>query len=197
MNDIQKREKQKKSEVTKKGIIRSFMEIMNKKGNEKTTIRDICKEANVSVGTFYKYFQTKNDIYFAIYEPADNYFINTVNKRIKGDSAIDKIIDFSRYYAKLNVDTGLENVKRLYNPDNAWFLKRRPMHRLLEKIIKNGQASGELSSEMKAGEMVEFLFVIMRGCCYHWCTLNGSYDLESQMVKYIKRVMPGLKENPQ
>jgi len=193
MKQTPKKEKQKKSEITKRRIIRSFLEITKKKGNEKTTIRDICREANVSVGTFYKYFRTKNDIYFAIYEPADNYFTNTVKKRIKGDSAIEKVVDFSRYYAKLNVDTGLENVKKLYNPDNSWFLKRRPMHRILEKIIKNGQESGELSDEMKAGEMVEFLFVIMRGCCYNWCTLNGSYNLETQMVKYIKRVMPGLR----
>jgi len=195
MGQTPKNGKQKKSEITKKRIIRSFLEITNKKGNEKTTIRDICREAEVSVGTFYKYFQTKNDIYFAIYEPADSYFANTVNKRIKGDSAIDKVVDFSRYYAKLNVDTGLENVKKLYSPDNSLFLKRRPMHRILEKIIKNGQASGELTDEMKAGEMVEFLFIIMRGCCYNWCTLNGSYNLETQMVKYIKRVMLGLKYN--
>jgi hypothetical protein len=46
---------------------------------------------------------------------------------------------------------------------------------------------------MEAVEMVDFLFVFMRGCCYNWCTLNGSYDLETQMAEYVGRVLPALQ----
>jgi TetR/AcrR family fatty acid metabolism transcriptional regulator len=194
MKDTQEDRKYKKSQITKERIVRASLTIMTRKGYENTTIRDICKEAKVSVGTFYKYFRTKNDTYVAVYEPADEYFTNTVAKSIRGYSAVDKVVDFFRYYAKMNLNTGIEMVKILYSPDNSWFVKRRPMQQVLEKIIKNGQESGELADDMEATEIVDFLFIFMRGCCYNWCMLNGNYDLEAQMVEYVKRVMPAIQK---
>jgi len=195
MNKIQEDRKYKKSLITKDRIVRASLSVMTKKGYENTTIRDICKEARVSIGTFYSYFRTKNDTFFAIYESADEYFTETVAKTIMGDSATDKIVDFFRYYARLNLNTGIEMMKILYNPDNSWFVKHRPMQKVLENIIKSGQESGELIDDMEAAKIVDFLFIFMRGCCYNWCMLNGSYDLEDQMVEYVKRVMPALQKN--
>lgn len=184
--------KVKKSQQTRERIVRTALTMMTRLGRENMAIRDICEEAGVSVGTFYKYFPSKNDIYFAIFESADDYFTHTVARTIKGESAAEQVIDFFRYYAKLNIKSGPDMVKKLYNPDKSWFARRRPMQQVLEAIIKNGQNSGEFTTEMKATEMVDFLFIFMRGCCYNWCMLNGSYDLEAQMVEYVKRVMPVL-----
>ena len=179
----------KKSQITKDRISRAALSIMTKKGYEQTTIRGICKEAKVSIGTYYKYFRTKNDIFFSLYEPADQYFANTVSQILIGSSATEKVIDFFRYYARLNINTGIDLLKILYHPDNPWFIKRRPMQLVLENIIKNGQTSGEFSDDMEASKMVDFLFIFMRGCCYNWCMQNGSYDLEAQIVEFIKQVM--------
>ena len=181
--------------MTRERIRKASIAVMTRKGYENTTIRDICKEADISIGTFYSYFDTKNDIFFVIYGSADEYFANTVAQLITGNSATEKVIDFFRYYAKLNLDTGIEMMKILYNPDNSWFIKKRPMQQVLEKIIKEGQESGELTKDMKAAKIVELLFIFMRGCCYNWCMLNGSYNLESQMAGYLKLIMPALQNS--
>jgi TetR/AcrR family fatty acid metabolism transcriptional regulator len=187
--------KYKKSQLTKERVMRSSVAIMTRKGYENTTIRDICNEAKVSIGTFYSYFKTKNDIFFANYKTADEYFTNTVAQIIIGRKATDKIIDFFRYYARLNVNTGVEMCKILFNPDNSWFVRHRPMQQVLENIIREGQDQAEIIDDMEAARIVDLLFILMRGCCYNWCIQNGNYDLELQMVDYLKTVLPALQKN--
>ena len=74
----------------------------------------------------------------------------------------------------------------LYNPENSWFIKKRPMHKLLADITADGLAGKELATEHTAEEIVDYLFTIARGCCYNWCVNNGSYDLEKQITDYVK-----------
>jgi len=183
----------RRARVTKEFVFKAAIEVMEKKGCENTTIRDICKRADISIGTFYNYFNTKNDILYEIYKAADILFINTVANQITGDSTEEKMIDYFRYYARLSVDTGLEELKLLFNPSNEWFLSKRAMQSILFGILKQGQEDGELITSMSADEMVDFLFVLMRGVCYNWCISNGKFDLEDQMIIYLKRILPALR----
>ena len=47
---------------------------MLKQGYEETTIRQICREAGIAIGTFYTYFSTKSDLLKSLYEVSDSYF---------------------------------------------------------------------------------------------------------------------------
>jgi TetR/AcrR family fatty acid metabolism transcriptional regulator len=194
MKKMQSNTKSSKAAKTREHILRSAFSIMEKKGYASTTIRDICAEANVSIGTFYIYFPTKNDIFFDIYKKADDYFADTVVTHFIAKTVPEKIIEFFRHYARLNLNTGIEITKILYNPDNLWFIKKRKMQTLLEEVIREGQMQKELTSDMTAAEMVDFLFILARGCCYNWCIMQGKYDLESQMVFYIEKAISALKK---
>lgn len=52
---------------TKKKIFDTTVLLMKKKGYSKITIREICQNAEISVGTFYLYFLSKDDILLDIY----------------------------------------------------------------------------------------------------------------------------------
>ncbi len=183
----------KKPRVTKEYVFQAAIEVMEKKGCENTTIRDICKKADISIGTFYNYFNSKNDIFYEIYKEADDLFINDIKDLLEQASSYDKIISYFKLYAKLNIDTGIEEAKMLYNANNQWFLTRRAMQNILSDIIKEGQDSGELITSMTADEMVDYLFILIRGVCYNWCISNGEYDLEEKMITYLKQIMISIK----
>lgn len=53
--------------LTKKKIFDTTVLLMKKKGYSKITIREICQNAEISVGTFYLYFLSKDDILLDIY----------------------------------------------------------------------------------------------------------------------------------
>ncbi len=181
--------KNSKAQKTRDHLLHTSLKLMEKNGYQNTTVRDICAEANISIGTFYSYFPSKNDLFLDIYGQADDYFTDTVSVNITGHTAKEKIIDFFRFYARLNIDSGIELVRILYNPDNSWFSRTRPMQQVLEKIVSEGMASGELEGDISPSEAVDFFFISVRGFCYNWCILNGEYDLEAELVKFVTRVL--------
>ena len=152
---------QKKSDRTRHRIFEAAMSIMVEKGYQGVTIRDICERAEVSIGSFYRYFETKSDILRGMYETGD----------------------------QLNMDTGLAEMKVLYNPENTWFTQTRPMQQKLESLISGAQRAGELTVKQSASELTEIFFICMRGMCYDWCISNGEYDLKERMTYQMSLLM--------
>ena len=181
--------KNTKAQRTRQSLIDASMSLMKDHGYYGTTIRGICKKAGVSVGTFYTYFPSKQDVFTDIFSAADDLFVNIVAKAIKGKTTCDKIVDYFRYYAKLNLDRGIEAMKVIYNSENTWFTRKRPMHGVLTDLIIEGQKTGELVSDTDPEEMNFFLYTMARGCCYNWCIRDGHYNLEAQMTDFIKRAL--------
>ena len=63
MGDIQELSKQQlKSKETKARIFLAAKTILQKKGYEALSIKNICEEAGVSNGSFYHHFKTKDDL---------------------------------------------------------------------------------------------------------------------------------------
>jgi len=178
-----------KAQRTREKLLKTSLELMEQKGYQNTTVREICARANVSIGTFYSYFPSKSDLFFDIYKKADDYFTDFVAVQVSGDSAAEKIVDFFRYYAGLNINTGMDLLRILFNPENSWFAQKRPMQQVLTALIDAGIENGELNCPNGSQYLVEMLFILARGCCYNWCILDGKYDLENELTSYVETVL--------
>ena len=53
---------QQKSRETREKIFQAAKRILQKKGYEELSIKNICEEAGVSNGSFYHHFKTKDDL---------------------------------------------------------------------------------------------------------------------------------------
>lgn len=186
----------RKSELTKELVYKAALELMEEKGYRGATIRDICKRANVSVGTFYSYFDTKSDVIREIYLSGDKFFLESVTPELEGKTCYEQLLLFVKYYAQVNLETGIDAVKVLYNPDNEWFRQTRPMQNVLEEIIRRGIASGELRAEFEPALIVDYFFDLLRGICYNWCVYDGGFDLEERMIGAVRLLFDGLGTRP-
>jgi len=172
---------------TKNKIIEVAFELMQQQGYEGTTVEEIIKYANISVGTFYHYFKSKADILHEGYKTLDKYFEEYVADRLLAESTpIEKIITFFHHYALHTSSVGVENVRSIYSMNNPMFTKRRQMEIILEDIIKAGQEKGELTTDETPEEIRRFFFVLIRGLVNDWCIHNGDYDLEKEVDKFVK-----------
>lgn len=168
--------------------------MMSKKGFDNISIKGISKSAGVSVGSFYYYFNSKEDILLYIFHKADDYFNKNIDK-FKLDAAADSVIEFFLHYAKYINFSGIDFAKKLYNTDNKSFINHdRAMFQIFFTIIKNGQENGEIIQTMTAEEICNYLFIAARGVVFEWCLHDGKYDLESAMVDYINRLIPIFKQ---
>lgn len=179
---------------TRNKILKTAVDMMQKKGFDNITIKGISKNAGVSVGSFYYYFNSKEDILLDIFHKADDYFIEN-NDKFKLDTAADSIIEFFSHYAKYINGSGIDFAKKLYNTDNKSFLKHdRAMFQIFFTIIKNGQDSGEIIQTMATEEICNYLFIAARGVVFEWCLHDGKYNLDSAMIDYFNRLITIFKQ---
>lgn len=175
---------------TKNKIYNAAVELLENNGYQNIRIEDICKQAGVSVGSFYTHFNSKNDILVEIFKRADDYFREEVLKSLGDKSVLDKIIDYFDYYAKYDESLGIDMAKQLYTFDNKMFITEgRYMQGLLNEIIIDAQKNGYLYLDIPAAEITKQLFVVARGVVYDWCLHDGGYNVREAMRNFIKRML--------
>lgn len=182
--------RQEQALETKNRIYAAAIDLMDQKGFENLTIVDISKRAGVSVGAFYHYFNSKNDILAEIFHKADEYFATQVIAELTMESVAGRIVEYFAHYAKFNVASGVALTQQLFNPKIKFFIQKdRPMLTILEGLIREGQVRNEIRADEDPEELVRLLFVMARGVVFEWSLYDGSYDLQATMRKYIGRLV--------
>ncbi len=177
--------RQFQAEETHKRIYNTAFGLMTKKGFDKITIKDIAKKAGVSIGTFYHYYKSKDDILYEIYYKADEYF-RQMMAGMEAETAPERIIEYFRYYAKYSERNTVGFTTHLYNIENKYFLKKgRLMQTVLADIIRQGQENKELIQTKTPDELVDFLFLIARGIIFDWGLRDGQYDVEAKTIEIM------------
>jgi TetR/AcrR family fatty acid metabolism transcriptional regulator len=186
--------RQEQALETKNRIYTAAIELMDHEGFDNITIAEISERAGVSVGAFYHYFDSKNDILAEIFHQADEYFSTQVISELKKESIPKQIIEYFDHYARFNVASGVEMTQQLFSPRIKFFIKEeRPMLTILRDLVRRGQGNGEIRTDMSAEEVVRFLFVMARGVVFEWSLYDGGYDLEAKMHEYIARLVSTLR----
>jgi len=186
--------RKEQAEETKNRIYTSAIELMEEKGFGNFTIADISKKAGVSVGAFYHYFDSKNDILAEIFYRADVYFSTHVVNSLSKRCIPEQIVEYFDYYAKFNVASGVETTQQLFNPKIKFFIEEgRPMLEILENLIRKGQEKNEIRGDADAKELVRYLLVMARGVVFEWSLYDGNYDLEAKMHKYMENLVSTIK----
>jgi len=186
--------RKEQAEETRNRIYTSAIELMEENGFESFTIADISKKAGVSVGAFYHYFDSKNDILAEIFYRADDYFSTQVVNSFSKSSIPEQIVEYFDHYAKFNVMSGVETTQQLFNPKIKFFIEEgRPMLEILEDLIRKGQEKHEIRGDTDAKELLRYLLVMARGIVFEWSLYDGNYDLEAKMHKYMEILVSTIK----
>jgi AcrR family transcriptional regulator len=179
--------RQAQAQETSNRIYAAAIELMDRRGFDRITIADISRKAGVSVGAFYHYFDSKDDILAEIFRRADEYFMVEVAPRLPKSGVRQQVLEFFDHYARFNILSGVEMTSELFSPKIKFFVQKgRPMQDLLVDLLRGGQERGELRPEAQPEEIAAFLFVMARGIVFDWSLHNGEYDLRAAMDAYMR-----------
>ena len=184
----EKMTRKQRAEATKRRIFDNALALLLERGYEKITVRDIVEAADVSIGSFYNYYESKLDVYYETYSVADEYFETVVAEELEGKGFAEQYFLFFDHYARYSSEvTGLSLTKLLYSSDNKSFDRgaEAGMHALLIRILREGLESGAIAADRPAEELFQFFFIAARGLVYNWCTNDGGYDLRRAMAGYM------------
>ncbi|MFT8868161.1 TetR/AcrR family transcriptional regulator [Liquorilactobacillus nagelii] len=177
---------------TRKKLFQAAIELFNCNGVEKTKISDIAKKADVSTGTFYVHFKSKEEIISAIYyEDFNNYMCNKIQEVIQLNldwkKTLLKIGIFELDFAK---KVGLE-VTTIAFVANLQANMSTPGNHSKKRIFSNEikKITDSFSNNNLAYQEFES---IIRGVMLTWCFSNGKIDViklgNSLLEKYINKI---------
>lgn len=186
------------SDLRKQQILTAAWECFADKGYEKTTIRDIAKALNLSTGTIYTYFKSKDEMLEALntwsMEQKNTLFNKIAQKKTTHD-AVEEL--FSQVFECCSI---VELRKNNSANINFWAeaMKRENIrefmnshYRMLQENIsgffRKGIEQGELNDDIEPGAIANFYIALMLGMQVQ-STLLDEADGES-FLKEVKRLM--------
>ena len=188
---------QLKSKETKAKIFQAAKRILQKKGYEELSIKNICEEAGVSNGSFYHHFKTKDDLlsYYIEEQPVidpDHLDIPSDVGEVK-DAVIYVYVNYVHYCQQL----GVEFMSNYYTPKNQslnpLIRTERPypivtVHNYLEKCMNAGILPADLNLE----EITTDIRMIVIGNVFEWCLKSGNADFEGNMRRSLETYLNGI-----
>jgi AcrR family transcriptional regulator len=78
----------RKKEQTRRAIAEAARRLFVKRGFERVTVAEVAREADVSEGTVFNYFPTKEDLFFSGMEAFEAALVKAVRERCAGESVL-------------------------------------------------------------------------------------------------------------
>ena len=176
----------KQAIATRKKIYKIGIKLIQKHGIDGVGVSQIAKAAGVSVGTFYHYYKSKLDLFMDIYRQADDFYEQELAPQLEALPFEEKIQVFFREYAAMAERNGVQLTQKMYIPENTLFISRDTgMHKVLQAVIAEAQASGKCTSTLMPEDLAAELFITARGVVFDWALHEGQYDMKEKMEKML------------
>ena len=188
---------QLKSKETKDKIFRAAKHILQKKGYDQLSIKNICEEAGVSNGSFYHHFKTKDDLlsYYIEEQPSIN--PDLLDLPENAEEAKQTIIYVYLNYVHYCQELGVEFMSNYYTPKNQslnpLIRTERPypiitVSNYLQKVIDANIIHPSLALE----DITTDIRMIVIGNVFEWCLKSGDKDFEGNMKRSLETYLNGL-----
>lgn len=186
---------QKSTVSTKSKIVSAAWKLFYERGYDRTTVEEIILESGTSKGSFYHYFSGKDALLGSLADLFDQKYIELEPLLCGQEGTVNKLLFLNHelfYMIENTVDPDL--MRRMYSAqlvakgEKTLVDHNRVYFRLLRRLVSEGQASGELTSEMSAGEIVKYYAFCERALIYDWCLYGG----DTALVQSARSLMPFL-----
>lgn len=188
---------QLKSKETKDKIFRAAKKILQQKGYDHLSIKNICEEAGVSNGSFYHHFKTKDDLlsYYIEEQPSINpELLDLPSSPAEAKKAIIEVyLNYVHYCQEL----GVTFMSNYYTPQNQslnpLIRTERPypivtVHDYLQRAIDAHVI--ELHTDLE--NVTTDIRMIVIGNVFEWCLKSGEADFEENMRRSLSTYLDGL-----
>lgn len=200
MSDTQELSKQQlKSKETKGRIFRAAKTILQEKGYEALSIKNICEEAGVSNGSFYHHFKTKDDLLSYYIEDQPSINPDLLDLPASPEEAITAIVHVYLNYVEYCRELGLEFMSNYYTPKNQSLnpdiRTERPYPILtVSTYLQKAIDAGAIRLKRPLEDVSTDIRMIVIGNVFEWCLKNGNAEFEKNMRRSLECYLDGVIE---
>lgn len=180
----------RQADATRKRIYNTAIRLFKQYGYEQVSVSQIAKAADVGIGTFYHYYESKIELFMRIFVNVEDYFSEFKNIDYHSSSPQEVIHRYFYQYAKLNEAAGIEIIQNLANPQNRKSLDgNQDFEQILTMIIQTYQKIGKIKNNENAEDICNLFFICARGVMFDWCIKHGQYDLAKKTEYVVEHLL--------
>lgn len=188
MEKKSKKKRQIQAEETYRKLLTVVYELMDKKSYHEISVDEICAEAGVSKGTFYHYFESKQEILTHLSRQASTEILESMtfnpqkSARDMFDAYIDTIVEATEKATSAGEARML--IALLTSGASESYKEIEPQMQYVLKILKHGRQRGELSEKIDLEAINDLIRYAIQGAVTLWTIEKGGFDLKERL-EYI------------
>ena len=183
----------------KQKLIDTTVTLIKKHGADSITVRNVCEESGLSIGTFYHYFQNKDDLLMHFVREAsfDSFVLETPLENVVGRVCelymhlIDRYLGLGEEFMKSFYTTGNKALSAYMCEQDGCFGEGTVMARC-ERELLAAQELGCLEKEADVHMMSMDICTIVKGCVFEWALNDGEMDIAESLQRILRRYFSGL-----
>lgn len=182
----------------KSRIVSAAWQLFYEKGYNGTTVDEIIELSGTSKGSFYYYFDTKDELLNTLSLVLDEYYEELDHEMEEDMNSFDKLMHIN-YMAhtmmeeKISIDllSSLYSTQLVAAGQRRLLDQNRHYYKLVTRIVEEGQKKGEIRDERSVSDIVHYYAMCERALVYDWCLNKGEYPLGRKS----KELMPVMMEH--
>ena len=191
-------ERTKKGKSAKNRIVTAAWQLFHEKGYNATTVDDIIALSGTSKGSFYYYFNTKDELLNTLsvilddfYEelesrmnPDLNSFVKLLNVNYEAHKMIEENISIDLIASLYSTQLVSQGQRNLLDQNRTYY-------KVITRIVTEGQMRGQIRNDMSAIEITKYFTMCERALVSDWCLSRGEFSLS----EYSHKCMPVMLEH--
>ena len=185
---------------TKQQLIDATVALIKKYGADSITVRNVCDESGLSIGTFYHHFQNKDDLLMHFIREAsfDSFVLETPHGDIAGRVCelymhlINRYLSLGEDFMKSFYTTGNTALSAYMGQTDGKFADGTVMARC-ERELRDAQELGCLKKEADAHTLSMDICTIVKGCVFEWALDDGNMEIETALRRIIAAYFAGIE----
>ncbi|MCD8368858.1 MAG: TetR/AcrR family transcriptional regulator [Clostridiales bacterium] len=174
---MEKLTRAEQAKITKNHIYETALCLFQNNNYDKVTVSQICKEAGVSVGNFYHYYTSKEEVLMEKYLEFDEW-LDDLNLTKDVNSCILDIIDLQVNGAvEIGSKVFLKVMETHLNTNGKYVSDDRKLNKILCQLAQRGIDENIFSNQFTAEEISATILRVCRGTLFDWSLRNAPYDL--------------------
>ncbi|MDR3592537.1 MAG: TetR/AcrR family transcriptional regulator [Negativicutes bacterium] len=182
----------------KESVILTAIEIIDGRGIQGLSTREIARRQGISEGTLFRHFRTKNDIILAVLDYFSQYDSDIFHSvELKGLPAREAILFFVdsyvTYYENYPAITAMTQIFDVLSRESDFAAKVSGIlaDRLnfLRRTISAGQKTGEISPAVDSEALADMITGTCTAICLRWRMNNCGFALREKTLSALRMIL--------
>ena len=181
----------------KNRIVAAAWELFHDKGYNRTTVDDIIELSGTSKGSFYYYFDTKDQLLNTLSLVLDEFYEELESKMDPDMNSFAKLLYLNAMMHEMmeekisrDILASMYSTQLVAEKESHLLDQNRKYYKLIARIVEEGQKRNQIRSDKAISEIVKYYTMCERALISDWCLNKGSYSLG----KYSRECMPIMME---